>query len=451
MNLPQSILEWIYFFYFGILVCIIQSILQLRFFGRFVGCKSKKRHFVLYFFALFLTSFLELWLPPPLPLTVRMALLFGMGAALLKCAPTLSLLSAIVAETVAFLSYGITASTVFLTAGAVLKTAFGRSVTGGLLLSILWQLFAFTLIIGAYQTILFKFSWQGTLPSRYSVVFFLPVILVLLVEHDILNLIYGNKVIMENARITEPIANHWQLLLIQLFACFSLFSILYACRKLAEDFSNRTRLLLLERETAAQQDYLRESRARYDQTQSFRHDVKNHLLALAGLLEQGELQEAKAYLGKLENRSEALSFLCKTGNNVVDTVLGSKLSAAHQNGIQVECTVRLPSPCAVDDMDLCVLFSNAVDNAIHACINQKDGTRFIRISGTQKGDFFMIEVENSCLPDRPFIKGTGFANMEAVSEKYHGAVTAEKLGTCFRLNVLLVISRPLDVISAKFH
>jgi len=48
--------------------------------------------------------------------------------------------------------------------------------------------------------------------------------------------------------------------------------------------------------------------------------------------------------------------------------------------------------------------------------------------------------ENSCLGTDEFKKGIGLSNIEAVAEKYHGAVLAEKADVHFSLSVLLNIS-----------
>lgn len=307
------------------------------------------------------------------------------------------------------------------------------------------------MIATIYQIILKKFLWRGGLPSQYLAVFFLPVSLVVIVEQYILNQVYGMTIVIEGEKITKPIADNWQILMIQLFAYLGLFSILYACQKLSEDFSNRMRCQLLEQEIASQRVYVEESNLRYLQTQSFRHDVKQHFLVLNGLLEQGEVQMAKDYLDKLERIPEQLSYPCKTGNTVVDTLLSSKLSIAGQYGIRVECTVKIPSSCNLDDLDLCVLFSNAVDNAVYACRQQEGSDSFIYISGKQKGDFFMLEIENSCPCGSVYKKGTGLSNIEAVAEKYNGAVTTQLQEGCFILNVLLVISRSFGDISCSPH
>lgn len=448
MNQQLIVNGYISFFVFTVIVNIVQPFLELHFWGRFSDRRVKAWHYAVYIFISFIISEIELKLHPAsfsqLFLALRTAVLWGMGTGLLRCPAAVSLLSAIVAKTVTLLSAGIIASVTFLTASVSVSAFFGKALIGGIVFGLIGQLFTVMLIIASYQVILRKFKWKGALPNQYLTVFFLPFLLVLVIEQYIFNQVYGNEVIIEGAEIIKPAANHLQMLFIQLFACFSLFSALYACRRLTEEYSNRTRLLLLERETAVQRGYLEESRARYEQTRSFRHDIKHHLLTLSGLLEKGEHEKAKEYLGKLESVTEAFSFPCNTGNLVVDTVLGSKLSVARQNGIQVECTVKIPSPCIVDDLDLCILFSNAVDNAIHACSKLESGKRFIRISGRKKGDFFLLEFVNSCQFDGTYKKGIGMNNMEVVSEKYHGAVTAKKEGNCFCLNVLLVISRHLD-------
>lgn len=442
MEQQQILYELISFLGFTIISDIVQPMLELWFLGHFSDKKVKVRHYTLYILLSLVISVIERSLPSvplsPLLLTVRTAILWGEGTIFFKCPASVCLLSAIIAKTVTLLSAGITASILFLTAPSVVANIFKETALGGILLGVSGQLFTVVLIAAFYQIIIRKFKWKGTLPNQYLTVFFLPVLMVLMVEQYIFNQVYGNEIIIEGVKIIEPAADHLQVLLIQLFACFSLFSALYACRRLSEDVANRTRLLLLEQESAAQKAYLEESRIRYEQTRSFRHDIKHHFLTLSGLLEQGELETAKGYLRKLETVSETLSFPCNTGNTVVDIVLGSKLSAARQNGIQAECLVKLPSPCSVDELDLCILFANAVDNAVHACKDVEYEKRFLRILGRQKGDFFMIEFENSCQSNGTYKKGIGLNNIETVAEKYHGAVTARMEEDCFRLHVLLV-------------
>lgn len=95
----------------------------------------------------------------------------------------------------------------------------------------------------------------------------------------------------------------------------------------------------------------------------------------------------------------------------------------------------------MDDFDLCVLFANALDNAIAAC-RSSDGDKMIRISAERQGDFCLLTFVNTC-SDAPLPPaGTGLSNIRAVAEKYRGAVLSEQSGGLFRLSVLLNVSPP---------
>jgi len=108
-------------------------------------------------------------------------------------------------------------------------------------------------------------------------------------------------------------------------------------------------------------------------------------------------------------------------------------------GIDVSCTLLLPNPCGLRDIDICIILANALDNAIHAC-KSVDTEKYIHISGRMQGDFLMIAVENSCSGPDEFQKGIGLSNIETVAEKYQGAMLAEKADGRFSLSVLLNIS-----------
>ena len=111
---------------------------------------------------------------------------------------------------------------------------------------------------------------------------------------------------------------------------------------------------------------------------------------------------------------------------------------AESNGIKTHVSLRFPPSSALDDFDLCVIFANAMDNAIQACLSLNDAPA-IHIQGERQGDFYFLNFENSCAPGPLSPRGQGLSNVEAVAKKYHGAMTVEK-GESFRLSVLLNIS-----------
>lgn len=437
-------MDWFEFLFFFVLTSGLMAILKLHFFIAFANAANKITYYAVILGFTYGIALIGQWVEFYWLTTIcNMLVLIGMGGFLLKISLPNAVLTAILSECVMSLAFEIINSITALVSPVLIPIhfAFGGFLTiGSVLVSILAA-------YCAYQLVLKQFYLDQSAIKQYFVIFFLPPLFALLACGYISNRFYGNVIVMESSGVIQPGVNHWLVLSLQALVGFLLFGTLYACQKLSQGFAAQTRLALLEREVLTQRDYLQETISRYEQTQAFRHDIKSHLSALAGLLEHGEMQKAKSYLGKLDAVSEALSFPCKTGNTVVDTLLSGKLNLARQKGIQIECTVKIPSLCAVDDLDLCVLFSNAVDNAIRACSEQGCKPQYIHISGKGKGDFLMVEIENSCSQAGEYKKGIGLSNIEAVAEKYHGAVTTEKQGACFRLSVLLINSRHLDDIS----
>ena len=235
----------------------------------------------------------------------------------------------------------------------------------------------------------------------------------------------------------EEVGKHSTLLLLQVMGLAALLCTLYAYRRLRQGFQAQTSLQSLTQAVQAQKVYVAEAQLRCEQTKAFRHDIKNHLSVLDGLLGSGKTDEGRAYLKKLEAAAEALSFPYQTGSPVADILLGEKLGLAKD--IAAEVSLLLPKPCGIDDFDLCVIFANALDNAITAC-RSGGRDRTIRISGKRQGDFYMLLFENTCSEQPLPPAGTGLSNIKAVAEKYHGAVLTEKTGRKFSLSVLLNVS-----------
>lgn len=229
------------------------------------------------------------------------------------------------------------------------------------------------------------------------------------------------------------------LLSFQALGLGALLAVLYACRRAREGLEARSALDSLAQAANAQKTYVAEAQARYAATRSFRHDVKNHLSVLDGLLGAGNIEAAREYLQKLDVAASSLSLLCPTGRAAVDVLLAEKLELARAQDIETDLSLDSLAEGAADELDLCVMFANALDNAVRGCLESKRG-RWLRIRGERQGDFYRLGFENSCAPGPMPPAGVGLSNVRAAAEKYHGAMLAEKDGAVFRLDVLLNIS-----------
>ncbi len=423
-------------------LCLIGlSVIHIVFASRLTGKKQKIWHFAIYFFLLctiqwFFTTFA---FHDVLPIGAELLLLYSVSRLALRNRQSVSWVAAILAVYISQLSFGIVNS--------VEAILFTRMVGKKLLylLLLLATLTVFALCACCCGAVLKFLSLTEDHQMPYIGLLLFPGLFFFAAELYILQTSYS--VLPVSISLGEA-GKHGVLLAMQILELAALFCTLYAYRHICRSFQTKVALQSLVQASRAQKIYITEAQMRYEQTKAFRHDIANHLSVLDGLLNSEKLDESKAYLRKLKTASASLSFPYQTGNPVVDILVSEKLGLAKE--ITAEVSLLLPRPCGIDDFDLCVIFSNALDNAIHAC-RSIEGVTSIRISGERQGDFYMLAFENTCSDEPLPPAGTGLSNIKSVAEKYHGAILTEKAGRHFSLNVLLNISLHPDSISRQIY
>lgn len=420
-----------------------QSVIQLLFIGRLTGKKQKGWQFVLYFGLLCALEgvFSRFSLPEILAIAAAATALYGISRFAMGNRPAASWIAALFAVYIWQLSFGIVNS--------VEAILLPRMIGSWLLyLMILLATAAAFAVCGACcGAVLTFFSLAKDEQTPYIGLLLFPSLFFFVAEWYILRTSYSYSALPFGVSLTEA-GKHIALLLLQALGLGALLCTLYAYRRLCGSLQAQAALCSLAQASRAQKTYIAEAQARYEQTKAFRHDIKNHLSVLDGLLAGGKLREGRAYLQKLETACSRLSFPCQTGSPVVDILLSEKLSLAKTGGIETDVSLLLPNPCGIDEFDLCVIFANALDNALSAC-RGAGKEKFVRISGKQQGDYYMLSFENAC-PDVPLPpKGTGLSNIQSVAEKYRGAMLTEKTGPRFSLHVLLNVSLHEESISGQ--
>lgn len=231
----------------------------------------------------------------------------------------------------------------------------------------------------------------------------------------------------------------WALVWI-LGACAVFFIILRLVRRIITLSIQETEQKAFQDQMKKQHVYLEEAKKRNEQYRMFQHDINNHFLVLSGLLREKRFQEAEEYMGKLHRASDKLLVGIETGNPAVDILLSEKINFAKLNHIEMKQEVLISPDCTVEDMDLCILLANAMDNAIQACVGEDNAEPEISIALRQRHDFLIMEVVNTAAHGNDTVEyGTGLNNIKHVVEKYEGVMDIETGKNHFRLSVLLCL------------
>ena len=109
-----------------------------------------------------------------------------------------------------------------------------------------------------------------------------------------------------------------------------------------------------------------------------RHDLRHRFRAIAELVSQGKAQEALAFIGAAQTQLEEHTPVHWCRPPVLDAVFSVYFSQAQRKGIRVDAHIALADRLPVEEAELAIVFSNALENAIHACMRLPEEQREIR-------------------------------------------------------------------------
>lgn len=191
---------------------------------------------------------------------------------------------------------------------------------------------------------------------------------------------------------------------------------------------------------------LRESERR---ASTYRHDLRHHMQYLAGCIENGRTEQAQAYIREVcaEIESQKVRVFCE--NETVNLILSAFAGRAEESGVPLRVRAEVPHFIPVAETDLCVLLSNALENALHACqrLRQAGQPCDIELVVYEKSGKFFLQVTNTCPPGVTFEKGLpvtrepghgiGVRSICSIAERYNGMYSFSEKDGRFVLRVSL--------------
>lgn len=189
------------------------------------------------------------------------------------------------------------------------------------------------------------------------------------------------------------------------------------------------------------------------QVRTLRHDLRNHLNTVLGLLERGETEQASRYLRELAD-SQALHRsrrVCE--NEIANVVVSAKREEMEERGLEADLQIALPAALSIADTDLCALLGNALDNAMEAA--EKAWDKRITVQCRADKGLLMLRVKNALAGDEHAdwsttkkdrtCHGFGLTGMREIAARYGGSLEYGARDGSFELIVCL----PLEAAPGK--
>lgn len=246
--------------------------------------------------------------------------------------------------------------------------------------------------------------------------------------------------------------NKTNMLLSIVFLLVINFSIIYLYDFMANAMAERTNNLLLEQQNKYFKRQIELMDTMMKTNNSLQHDLNNHLISIESYLKDKEVENALAYVRKMQKyNTVSEDTFYKTGNSVIDSILNLKLHEAEVKGIEIESKICIPKKMNIDSFDLTMLLCNVLDNAIEASEELK-GDKKIKILFRYDRRRLILLVENmysGCMEvkqgrlltnkNEKYLHGIGLQNIENVVEKYSGTVDITYDERWFKIFIMFYI------------
>jgi len=193
------------------------------------------------------------------------------------------------------------------------------------------------------------------------------------------------------------------------------------------------------------QKYYDEVELMYTKMRGWRHDYRSHIQTMKVHAANGDYKEIDKYLDMLDDDLTHVETVIKTGNKMADAILNSKLSLAAKREITVKAEAKIPVSLSVSELDLCILISNLLDNAMEACMNLPKEERLIRLYMEMKGNYLYLSLINTAGGQKKYSfvsgkgegHGFGLSRIDAIVKKYSGYIKRASEDGAFSTEVML--------------
>lgn len=185
-----------------------------------------------------------------------------------------------------------------------------------------------------------------------------------------------------------------------------------------------------------------------EEARQARHDMRHHLNHISMLAEENDMETLKAYLAQTVSRIPDLDMrFCE--NRAADSVLGYYCALAKREGIPFSAQIDLPQTLPVDEIDMCLVLSNLLENALEASLRTVPARRWMKVNAYVHAErLLLMQVENACdgeiketngvfRSSKRKGNGIGIQSVRHIAEKNGGASTFAYQNGVFCAKIML--------------
>ncbi|TFG84643.1 MAG: GHKL domain-containing protein [Spirochaetales bacterium] len=205
---------------------------------------------------------------------------------------------------------------------------------------------------------------------------------------------------------------------------------------------------------AMSQRYFSEQLSNYEHVCKLDHDMRNHQVVLQGLCCQQDWRSVQVYIEEMGQQLPASQLVSLCELQELNILLNHYRQQFERARIRFECSARLPKDIVDESIQLCIIFGNALGNALEACDKMEESEeRFTELIARVKDGRLIICCRNSfsgilhrdqegrlATGKQEPGHGLGLGNIAEVVRRFNGWMSTASENNVFTLSAVLHLS-----------
>lgn len=187
-------------------------------------------------------------------------------------------------------------------------------------------------------------------------------------------------------------------------------------------------------------------------TSVFNHDLRHYANLIASCVQNEDKQginEALSHIYKDIDDITASKTKKFCENSTINTIIAYFVDKSQELGIEFFTVLNIENDLEIDKMELAILLSNCIENAINACQKMNSENKKIEVIAKKVGKQLLITVKNTKEGITEFDKeknipiskmqghGIGSKSIKAFVEKYQGQISYDITENIFKIKILI--------------
>ncbi len=204
---------------------------------------------------------------------------------------------------------------------------------------------------------------------------------------------------------------------------------------------NREKQKMNQRFLVAQQNQYLYLQKKEEETKRFRHDMRDHMHTIREMAKEREDDKIIEYMDRVFGKLDGTERRVTIGDGVADAIINQYVEIFAEQEVPFSVYGHLPNKESIQPYDICVIFSNILQNAVEAAVKCKKEERAVTLQVRYDEDSIIIRQKNTMIGELEIRDGKllttkqaqeghgyGMQNIVESVNQYQGKVeyTAEK-------------------------